>query len=165
MKRVKHILAMFCAVCCAILCLVPAFASVPEIPEEVTPYAAEPPGEGDFFNLAYGNYYAVIDRLAADRGTYSRCYFSTGSGTIVVNADLTVYGDSDDDNRTFYLTFYDYETGAQVWSRSGAFYESGEFEYTITGLNPNKFYFFLFSNNSDDSASSGKAISGTIVLS
>lgn len=123
----------------------------------------------EYYNLsATGNYYeAELIDLACQRGSYTKYYFSTGTGKIYMKLNLLRSGTTTDTNR--YLIIYLYEknnataTGTLVDTRTIHYTEAEVTKYSsFTGLDANKFYYIRFYNNSSSSPRDSMDISATI---
>lgn len=123
----------------------------------------------DYYNLsALGNYYkAELIDLASQRGSYTKYYFSTGTGKIYMKLHLLRSGTTTDTNR--YLIIYLYEKDNA--NAEGTLYDTRTIHYTeadvtkyssFTGLDPNKFYYIRFYNNSSSKPKDSMDISATI---
>lgn len=123
----------------------------------------------EYYNLsATGNYYeAELIDLASQRGSYTRYYFSTGTGKIYMKLNLLRSGTTTDTNR--YLIIYLYEkssataTGTLVDTKTIHYTEAEVTKYSsFTGLDANKFYYIRFYNNSSSRPNDSMDISATI---
>lgn len=123
-----------------------------------------------FYNLGGDNKYtATLIDLAANKGSYTRYYFATGTGNIYCKCDLERSGTTTDKSRE--LTIYLYEKATA--SSAGVLVDTKTISFSaaevtsrrvFTGLDCNKFYYIRFVNTSADSASSSMDISGSILV-
>lgn len=123
-----------------------------------------------FYNLGGDNYYtATLIDLAANKGSYTKYYFATGTDSIYCKCDLERSGTTTDKNRK--LTIYLYEKATA--SSSGVLVATKTISFSatevtarrvFTGLDSNKFYYIRFFNTSASSASSSMDISGSILV-
>lgn len=131
--------------------------------------ASDPPDA--FYDLnGSDNYYeATLIDLAANRGSYTRYYFATGTGNIYLKFDFEHSGTTTDKNR--YLIVYVYQKDTK--NSSGKLYDTISFNFSdedgtiyksITGLDKDKYYYFRFFNNTSTDTGSGKDISATIII-
>lgn len=129
--------------------------------------AADAPSE--YYNLSKtGNYYtAELIDLASQRGSYTRYYFSTGTGKIYLKLNLLRSGTTTDKNRDLIIYLYKKDSatasGTLVDTRTVHFTDAEVTEYkSFTGLDANKFYYIRFYNNSSSKPANSMDISGTI---
>lgn len=131
--------------------------------------ASDEPSE--YYNLSKtGNYYtAELIDLASQRGSYTRYYFSTGTGKIYMKLNLLRSGTTTDKNRDLIIYLYEKDNatanGTLVNTKTVHFTDSEVTEYaSFTGLDANKFYYIRFYNNSSNKPANSMDISGTIVV-
>lgn len=130
--------------------------------------ASNPPTQ--FYNLGGNNYYtATLIDLAAARGSYTKYYFATGTGSIYLKCDLERSGTTTNKNRELIIYLYEKATatssGSLIATRTISF-TSAEYtaRRTFYGLDCNKFYYIRFYNNSSTNPASSMDISGTIIV-
>lgn len=143
----------------------------------IVPFAENKPAYSVTHNLAVGKYPAKLLDLAANRGSYTKTCFITGSDKINLKFTLEHSGTTQNYSRSLMVTLYEY----YVWVDDGwnthydvrkvssktLTYNSSQ---TITrnmsfaGLDGNTHYYFLFDNVSNSSSKSGYDISADIEI-
>lgn len=173
MRRVLHIFLAL-ALCFSLSCT-PVFATEPptgpvyELMNDIETKASSPPSS--FYNLGGDvNYYVgeLID-LAATKGSYTRYYFATSSGSIYLKLNLERSGTTTNKSRTLQIKLYEKATassnGVLLDTKTISFDTSPTIRRTsFSGLDPNKFYYLYFFNDSGTSASSSLDISAVAVV-
>ena len=124
----------------------------------------------NYWNLSGGNYTGYLIDLAATKGSFTKYYFTTGTGKIYLRCNLERSGTTTNKERTLRIELYEKEAassyGSLVDSRTVNF-ESSEVSVNriFYGLDTNKFYFIRFVNESGTTSGSSLDISGTIIFS
>ena len=123
-----------------------------------------------FYNLGGSNQYtATLIDLAANRGSYTKYYFATSTGSIYLKCDLERSGTTTNKNRELIIYLFEKATatssGTLVATRTVNF-TSPEWtaRRSFSGLDCNKFYYIRFFNNSSTDPASSMDISGTILV-
>ena len=123
-----------------------------------------------FYNLGGTNKYtATLIDLAANRGSYTMYYFATGTGKIYLKCDLERSGTTTNKDRDLIVYLYEketaYTTGTLLDTATIHFNEAEVTERrSFSDLDPNKFYYLRFYNNSSTDPSDSLDISGTIIV-
>ena len=124
----------------------------------------------EFKNLGGSNYYtATLIDLAAGRGSYSKYYFATGTNSIYLKCDLERSGTTTHKTRKLTIKLYEKEKA----SSTGVYKTSETITFTaatstqrvkFTRLDPNKFYYVRFCNDSSTDPATSYDISGSILV-
>lgn len=129
--------------------------------------ASDPPTT--HHNLSSDDYTAILDELAASKGSYTICYFTTATKKINLDYDLLRAGTTQNLNRKLEIRLYEKYAGASSYHYLKS--ENVEFTTDTTGtvtfdsLGNNNFYYIRFVNNSSDDPADNLDISGTITIS
>ena len=124
----------------------------------------------DFYNLGGdNNYTGTLTDLAAGKGSYTKCYFATGTGNIYVKLDLERSGTTTNKSRTLNVVLYEKakasSIGVEKDTKTVTFEEAETTRrVSFSGLDPNKFYYINFYNDSGDKPSSSLDISATALI-
>lgn len=189
MKLIKRCIFVFLSLCLGMSLTLPCFAtSVSNInssdqintisptydtpitftSQNIEPRAAVVPTQ--YMNLSYSSYTAKLVDLAATRASLTKYYFSTGTRQLNLDLELVRSGTTQNTHRVLAIYLYQ-KTATGNWeytNRKVAMSFSGTTvtnDYTFYNLDPNKFYYISFKNESATSSSSRMDISGTIVIS
>ena len=123
-----------------------------------------------YFNLStVNNYYtATLTDLAAARGSYTRKFFSTGTGAIFLKCDLLRSGTTNPMSRQLIIKLYKRSGssyyGTYVSQEVVNFDSDGTYRRVLMHLDTNCFYYLYFYNNSSSNPNSSQDISGSIII-
>lgn len=120
-------------------------------------------------NLSGDDYVATLDELAASKGSYTICYFTTATKKINLECSLLRSGTTQNLTRKLEIRLYEKYAGATSYHYLKS--ENLEFTTDVTEtvtfdkLGNNNFYYIRFVNNSSDDPADNLDISGTITIS
>lgn len=119
-----------------------------------------------FYNLAGNNYYkATLIDLAANRGSYSKYYFATGTGELHFWCELQRSGSNSNTNRDLLIYVYEHNTNRLVGVSTIHFTSATcSVSREFTNLSENSLYYVRFFNNSSTDPGDSFDISGTIYM-
>ena len=120
-------------------------------------------------NLSSKDYVATLDELAASKGSYTICYFTTATEEINLECDLLRSGTTQNLTRKLEIRLYEKYAGATSYH----YLKSKNLEFTtdvtetvkFDNLGNNNFYYIRFVNKSYDDPADNLDISGTITIS
>ena len=124
----------------------------------------------EFYNLGGSNKYtAPLIDLAAERGSYTKYYFATGTGNIYLKCALERSGTTTNKDRYLIVYLYEKENAYTIGTlKDTATIHFNEAEVTercsFGDLDSNKFYYLRFYNNSSTDPGDSLDISGTIIV-
>ncbi len=183
MKRLFAML-LAAAMCAGLICA-PASAATaeesltPDLVETqdigIVPFAENKPAYSVIHNLAVQKYPAELVDLAANRGSYTKTCFITGSDKINLKFTLYHSGTTQNYSRSLTVTLYEYYVWIddgwnthydvrKVASKTLTYNSSQEVtrNMSFTGLDGSTHYYFLFDNISSSNPKSGYDISADI---
>lgn len=117
-------------------------------------------------NLSGGDYTAVLEELAASRGSYTICYFTTATKKINLDYELLRSGTTQTLERKLEIRLYEKYAGDNSYhylkSKYVNFTTDVSDTVTFDGLGVNNFYYIRFVNNSSKDPADNLDISGEI---
>lgn len=120
-------------------------------------------------NLSSKDYTAILDELAASKGSYTICYFTTATKKINLDYELLRSGTTQNLNRKLEIQLYEKYASASSYhylkSENIEFTTDVKGTVTFDGLGNNNFYYIRFINRSSDDPADNLDISGTITIS
>lgn len=129
--------------------------------------AANPPTT--HHNLSNKDYIAVLQDLAASKGSYTKCYYTTSTKQIELTCSLQRSGTTSTLTRELEIRLYerkkDETSFNYVNSQNVTFSTDVTRTVSFTNLDNDNFYYFRFVNNSSNNPADKLDISGSIVIS
>lgn len=129
--------------------------------------ASNPPTK--HHNLSSADYIATLDELAASKGSYTICYFTTATETINLECNLLRSGTTQNLNRELEIKLYEkYANGTSYHLldlKTVNFTTDVTKTVTFDDLGSNNFYYIRFVNKSSEDPADNLDISGTITIS
>lgn len=174
------------AMCAGLICA-PASAATaeesltPDLVETqdigIVPFAATVPSYNTLYALGTIPYEAMLDDLAAQRGTYTKTCFTTPTGQINLTFNLVHSGTTKSYTRSMTVTLYEYyvwfDDGwnehysyREVDSKSLSYNSFGSVNRSMafSGLSNTKHYFILFYNTSYSNPNEQYDIAGKVFI-
>ena len=128
--------------------------------------ASNPPTT--YHNLSSKAYTATLEELAASKGSYTKCYFTTATKKINLDYSLLRSGTTKTLDRKLEIRLYEKYAGASSYhylkSINVEFNTDESDTKTFDKLGENNFYYIRFVNNSSDDPADNLDISGTIKI-
>lgn len=129
--------------------------------------ASDPPTT--HHNLSSKDYIATLDELAASKGCYTICYFTTATEEINLECNLLRSGTTQNLTRKLEIRLYEKYADANSYhylkSKNVEFATDVTEPVTFDNLGNNNFYYIRFVNKSSDDPADNLDISGTITIS
>ncbi len=119
-------------------------------------------------NLSADSYTAVLDELAASKGSYTKCYYTTATKKINLDYELLRSGTTQTLERKLEIRLYEKYANATSYHYLKSKYVNFTTDtigtVTFDGLGVDNFYYIRFVNNSSDDPADNLDISGEIQI-